>query len=276
MDPDSREEVKRYYTELGEDEWDRLQKDPYHMLEFNTSMHFLREHLPIKGLILDAGGGPGRYTVELAKQGYDLVLLDLTPGLLEIAKERISEAGIEDRVKKIVEGSIDDLSMFEDGSFDAVICLGGPLSHVLWKERRLRAAEELVRVAKPGAPIFASVIGRAAVCMNSVVYLWPELKEDPDMYRTYTSTGHYPGGAGFTAVHFYLPEELREEFEDKTEVVGMAGLEGMFSTHAERYNKVHEMGEYNELLWETHLKTCTYPSLVGVSEHFMIICRKPQ
>ena len=276
MARESREDVKRYYTELGEREWERLQKDPYHMLEFDTSMHFLKEHLPPKGLILDAGGGPGRYTVELSKRGYDLVLLDLTPGLLEIARERIAEAGVEERVKQIVEGSIDDLSMFDDNSFDAVICLGGPLSHALWKENRLSAAEELVRVAKPGAPIFASVLGRMAACMNSIVYLWPELKENPEIYRTYTTTGHYRGGLGFTALHMYLPEELREEFEDKTEVVEMVGLEGMFSSHAARYNEVHEMGEYNELLWETHLKTCTHPSLVGVSEHFMIICRKPR
>ena len=275
MEPDSHEEVKKYYTELGMDEWGRLAKDPYHMLEFDTSMHFLGEHLPTGGLILDAGGGPGRYTVELSKQGYDLVLLDITQGLLDIARKQIAGAGVEDRVKRIVEGSIEDLSMFEDDSFDAVICLGGPLSHVLVKERRLRAVEELIRVAKPGAPIFASVIGRLAVCMNSIVFLWPELKDDPDLYRTYTSTGYYGGGAGFTPCHFYLPEELREEFEGKADFVGMVGLEGMFSTHAERYNEVYEMGEYNELLWETHLKTCTHPSIVGISEHFMIICRKP-
>jgi len=276
MDPDIQGEVKRYYTELGTDEWNRLARDSYHMLEFKTSMHFLMQHLPAGGLILDAGGGPGRYTVELAKQGYDLVLLDLTPRLLEIAKEQIAEAGVEDRVKRIVEGSIEDLSVFEDGSFDAVVCLGGPLSHVLENEGRMRAVEELIRVARPGAPVFASVIGRLALCMNTIVYLWPELKEDPDLYRRYTLTGHYPGGAGFTPCHFYLPEELREEFQGKAELVEMVGLEGMFSTHAERYNEVIEMGEYDELLWETHLETCTHPSLVGVSEHFMIICKKPR
>jgi 2-polyprenyl-3-methyl-5-hydroxy-6-metoxy-1,4-benzoquinol methylase len=42
-------------------------------------MHFLEKHLPKKGLILDAGGGPGRYTIELARSGYDVVLLDLVP-----------------------------------------------------------------------------------------------------------------------------------------------------------------------------------------------------
>lgn len=144
----------------------------------------------------------------------------------------------------------------------------------MYKDRRLKAAEELIRVARPGVPIFVSVIGRLALCMNSVVFLWPEIKSNPDFYRQYTTTGQYLGGLGFAPCHFYLPEELRMEFEGKAQVVEMVGLEGMFSTHKQRYNEVHAMDEYNEILWETHLKTCTHPSIVGVSEHFMIICRK--
>jgi len=44
-------------------------------------------------LILDAGGGPGRYTIDLAKLGYDVILLDLTPRLLRIAKRKIRREG---------------------------------------------------------------------------------------------------------------------------------------------------------------------------------------
>jgi len=270
----SGELVKKYYTEFDEGEWDRLDRNPYHRLEYDTTMHFLRKHLPAKGLILDAGGGPGRYTVELARLGYDVVLLDITPRMLEIAAGRIREAGVEDCVKQVLEGSIEDLSMFDSCSFDAVLCLGGPLSHLVHEDRRLNAVKELIRVARPGAPVFASVIGRLAMCMNSIVYLWPEMKDNLDLYRRYTTTGQYLGGYGFAPCHFYAPEELREEFEGRTEMIEMVGLEGMFSSHEQRYNEVHEMGEYNELLWETHLRTCTHPSIVGVSEHFMLICRK--
>ena len=52
-------------------------------------------------LVLDAGGGPGRYTIELAKLGYDVILLDLTSKLLEIAQEEIKKANVEDKVKQI-------------------------------------------------------------------------------------------------------------------------------------------------------------------------------
>lgn len=76
-------------------------------------------------------GGPGRYTIELAKQGYDVVLLDIALANLELAKRQIKKAKLQNRVKEVAEGSIVDLSRFADNTFDAVICLGGPLSHVI-------------------------------------------------------------------------------------------------------------------------------------------------
>jgi len=267
-----KEMVRKHYSD-GIREWERLTRDPYHRLEFDTTMHFLKKYLPEKGLVLDAGGGSGKYTIELAMMGYDVVLLDLTPELLAMAKEQIKRAGVQSKVQQIVEGPVENLSMFDDGTFDAVICLGGVLSHVLYKKQRQEAVDELVRVARDDAPIFVSVIGRLAICMKTVVSLYPVL-EVPDDFRQHMTTGDYPGGYGFAPCHFYLPEELEEEFKGKTKILEMTGLEGMFSTHEKEYNEVYKMGKYNEILREMHLKTCTHPSIVGISEHFMIVCRK--
>ena len=96
----------------------------------------------------------------------------------------------------------------------------------------------------------------------------------PDVYRRYTLKGDYYGGYGFAPLHLYSPEELKGEFETKTRVVKMVGLEGIFSTHEKRYNKIYKLKKYNAILWETHINTCTEPSIVGISEHFMIICKK--
>ncbi len=194
-----KELVKKYYSEYGAGEWERLVRSPYNRLEFDTTMHFLKTYLPKEGLILDAGGGPGRYTIELAKLGYDVVLLDLTPKLLEIARDNIKEAKVEGKARRIIEGSVDDLSMLKENTFDAVVCLGGPLNHLVYKERRQRAVNELVRVAKNGSPIFVSVIGKLAVLMNAIVYLWPELEKDPDKWREIVRIGDYLGKYGFTA-----------------------------------------------------------------------------
>lgn len=267
--------VEKYYGEYGIKEWRRLAKDPYHRLEFDTTIHFLKKYLPKKGLILDAGGGPGRYTIELAKAGYDVVLLDLTPKLLEIAKRKIKKEKVQNKVKQILQGSIDNLSMFEDNTFDAVICLGGVLSHIVNKKQREKAIDELIRVAKKDAPIFISVIGRLAVLVGDLIES-PEKIEIKKNFRKARDTGDYLGGYGFAPCHFYLPEELEESLKKrKVKILEMVGLEGFSAHHRKETNRLFKKyPKAWKIWWEMHLKTCTHPSVVGISEHFMIICKK--
>ena len=129
--------VRNYYSGQGIREWRRLAIDPYHRLEFDTTMHFVRKYLPKKkGLVLDAGGGPGRYTIELCKLGHEVVLLDLSPEMLAIAKRQIRRFAVQHEVRQVLQGSIEDLSMFENETFDCIVCLGGPLSHIVDQARR--------------------------------------------------------------------------------------------------------------------------------------------
>lgn len=268
--------VKKYYAEYGIKEWKRLNKDPYHRLEFDTTMHFLKKYFPKKGLILDAGGGSGRYTIELAKRGYDVVLLDLTPELLQIAKRKIKKEKVQNKVKHVIQGSIDDLSMFENNTFDAIICLGGALSHLVNKKQRNKVIDELVKVAKEDAPIFISVIGKLAVLVSELIH-FPEEIEVEKVFQKIRDTGDYHGGYGFTACHFYLPEELKELFgrRRRIKILEMVGLEGLSSGHRKETNRLFKKyPKAWKIWWKTHLKTCTHPSIVGISEHFLIICKK--
>lgn len=271
----SKELVKKYYSEYGVKEWRRLTKSPFSRLEFDTTMHFLKKYLPRKGLILDAGGGPGRYTIELAKLGFYVILLDLTPKLLEIAKRQIKRAKVQNKVKQIIQGSIDGLSMFENNNFDAVICLGGALSHIVDRKQREKAIDELIRVAKKNAPIFVSVIGRLAVLIGGLVR-FPEDMEVNELYLKVCDTGDYYGGYGFAPCHFYLPEELEGSFRKRdAEVLEIVGLEGLATSHQKETNRLFRKYPKAWKNWqEIHLETCTHPSVVGTSEHFMIICKK--
>src|SRR5512136_1486293 len=98
--------VKGLYSRIVDREWNRLFQDPFHRLEWDTTWRFLKQYLPEKGLVLDAGGGPGRHTIELARLGYDVVLLDLVEGNLERAREETRMAGVGKRVKGVVEGTV--------------------------------------------------------------------------------------------------------------------------------------------------------------------------
>jgi len=265
--------VKNYYTGYVRKEWRRLIKDAYHRLEFETTLHFLKKHFPKRGLILDAGGGPGRYTVTLANQGYDMILFDMTPANLVFAKRQIKRSGVEHRVKDVIEGTIVDLSRFADNTFDGVICLGGPLSHVVDQRKRDKAIRELVRVAKPGAPIAVSVMSRLSVLVIELT-MFPEEVEMPH-YQKLLNTGDYLGQYGFTACHFFLPEEFRAAFDDKgVEVVAMVGLEGISSSHRKELNRIAKNEQQWKIWQATHLKTCTHPAVVGTSEHMLVMARK--
>jgi SAM-dependent methyltransferase len=262
-----------YYAERVQEEWTRLTQDAYHRLELETTLRYLEKHLPQRGRILDAGGGPGRYTVELARRGYRVVLLDVTPANLQFARQQIRRAKVQDRVEQIIEGSIVDLSRFADSTFDAVLCLGGPLSHVLEPRNRDRAISELIRVGKGGAPVFVSVMGRLSVLVVELT-LAPHEFEEP-FFRPMRDTGCYPGYSGFTACHFYLPEELERAFRSRgVDVLEMVGLEGLGAHHAEKVNELASHEKRWQIWLETHYQTCTHPAVVGMSEHMLLVGRK--
>lgn len=200
--------------------------------------------------------------------------MDLVSEMLKTAKREIKKAEVQTRVKQLLEGSIDDLSMFGDETFDAVLCLGGPLNHLLNIKQRVKAASELVRVAKKDAPIFVSVISRIGLPKTILVGFPHEMK----CAETHLETGDYvPGlnGEGFTAAHWFLPEELRELFETQgVEALEMAGLEGLSSHHEKETNRLYKDQEKWKMWIDVLLKTCTHPSVVGGAEHFLLVGRK--
>ncbi|SRR6266536_1424121 len=95
--------------------------------------------------LLDVGCGTGVVSITAARQGAHATGLDLTPELLERAREnaRISEVSIEFR-----EGDAESLP-FEDSSFDVVLSQFG---HI-FAPRPEVAVSEMLRVLKPGGTV---------------------------------------------------------------------------------------------------------------------------
>ncbi|MFA5021616.1 MAG: class I SAM-dependent methyltransferase [Patescibacteria group bacterium] len=265
--------VKKFYTQAIKKEWNRLVRDPYHELEFHTTFYFLKKYLPKKGLILDAGGRPGRYTIELAKQGYNVILFDMTPANIDFAKKQIKKMHLQNKVKDLVVGSITNLSKFDDNTFDAVICLGGPLSHVIDTKKRAKAISELIRVVKKKAPVFISVMSRLSIMVTSL-NRFPEEIEQP-RFKKIRDTGTYIGNYGFTACHFFLPEELKAAIAKKgVKILEMAGLEGLGANFTDKINTLSKNKRRWKVWLKTHYKICTRPEVVGLSEHFLIVFKK--
>jgi SAM-dependent methyltransferase len=95
--------------------------------------------------VLDVAAGTGNAAVEAAKTGATVVASDLTPELLEAGRARAEAAGVE---LEWTEADAEALP-FEDESFDVVISSIG----VMFAPHHQAAADELVRVCKPGGRI---------------------------------------------------------------------------------------------------------------------------
>ena len=91
--------------------------------------------------LLDVACGTGNATIPAARAGARATGLDFSPELLEIARERGSDAMVE---VEWVEGDAQELP-FEDASFDRVISTFG---HMFAPDHR-RTAQEMLRVCRP-------------------------------------------------------------------------------------------------------------------------------
>jgi len=266
--------TKKLYSVYARDEWRRLVKDPYHHLEFGTTLRFLKKYLPKKGLILDAGGGPGRYTIKLAKLGYDVVLLDLVRENLEIARRQIKRSKVGERVKDIVEGSITDLSTFEDNYFDSVLCLGGPLSHVHSEPERERAVSELVRVAKSGSPVFVSVMSKYGVLLST-----PGGRPQEVAYKKHYQNLAFEGEdykfRGYAYCHYFTSSELEAIFsKESVGILEKIGLEGLNVDRRTTNRFARRFPDAWKNWLDIHNRICTEPFVVDASGHMMIVVRK--
>lgn len=87
------DDTRSAYDQDPDREWNRLDAGAQARLEGIITRYALGRHLPAaeSGIrVLDAGGGPGRYTIALAEQGYHVTLLDLSPRLLDLARCKIA------------------------------------------------------------------------------------------------------------------------------------------------------------------------------------------
>jgi len=95
--------------------------------------------------VLDVAAGNGNASLAAARRFADVTATDFVPGLLDQAKRRAEADGLPLRTQV---ADAENLP-FEDGEFDVVLSTYG----VMFSPDQKRAAEELVRVTKPGGRI---------------------------------------------------------------------------------------------------------------------------
>ena len=134
---DHKEKLTEFYNKFNENK--RL--DHRHgQVEFITSMKYIHEYLEPGDKIVDIGAGPGRYSLQLKSEGYDVTAV-------ELVRPNIGMLKAKDKDIRVIEASATDLSMLDDKEFDVAIMFG-PMYHLYSEEDRLQALKEAKRITK--------------------------------------------------------------------------------------------------------------------------------
>ena len=267
------ERVKKYYNEF--EEKNRLNIDNSGKLEFEMSMRILKKYLPSKATILDLGGASGTYTIPLAQMGYTMFLADLSPKLIEEAKEIIKEKNLKNIETCDVINAI-DLRKYEDNKFDVVI-LFGPLYHLLETKEREKCIQEVNRVLKKDGIVFASFIPYLAgsIALIDRYFRHPDQVNIENLKNVF-STGIFNNASehGFQEGYYAKAEEIERLFSDKGfEKIDLLSIRGVGYEKEDNIYNVEDEDMFENIISIIE-KTSRQKEIIETCGHAMYIGKK--
>lgn len=263
-DPDR---AASFFDEYGEREWTRFEDERTPSTSLDVHREYLRRYVRKGDLVLDAGAGPGRFTIELARLGASIVVADISPGQLELNRRKATEAGCEEAVLDRVLADVCALP-FEDGSFDAVVCYGGPVSYAV--DRAADAVAELARVTRRGGHLLVSVmalVGAVQAYADAVVEASREL--GVRVTEEIVATGLLPEGPrlGHLAMRLFRWRELEELLEPHGELVAASAAGLIRAT-------VPDEPALRDLLGRLELDLAAEPGALDCGPHMLAVVRR--
>jgi S-adenosylmethionine-dependent methyltransferase len=261
-------EAEPFYDEFAPKEWERLER---HRTEFAVSLRAINEFLPKPPCsVLDVGGGPGRYAIELARQGYSVTLLDISGENLRLARQKANEAQVS--LAGIIHANAMDLGELDSASYDAALLMG-PMYHLLSHRERVQAVQEAMRVLKPGGKLFAAFITRFAPFRYVANGEPAWLAENPEYALQLLETGIHNRPTQFAKAYYVHPDEVVPLMEScGLGTLRLVGCEGVVAGHEDKVNEL--TGEAWEAWVDLNYKLGQESTLYGASDHLLYVGEK--
>lgn len=173
--------------------------------------------------VLEIGCGSGIDACEYARNGANVVAVDIAPGAVEETVELAREAGVRLTVFRIDEGK--DLP-YKDNCFDLVYSYG-VLHHIPRVDRML---QNIYRVLRPGGHVMAMLYNKDSILFAySIVFLHLDEWDGTDVGLQVLASKYSERNIGCPYTHCYTKEEASNVFK-------MAGFKDV--DIAVRYNVV--------------------------------------
>ncbi len=271
----STDAIHHYYAQY--DEWGRLET-PSGKLEFQRCMRLLGEYLEPHSHILDLGGGPGRYTIALARRGHQMTLVDLSAKHVRQARRKLVEHDLLERVDTVEQRDARSVDGLADDSFDAVVAFG-PFYHLVEADGRRQAAGEIARLVRDDGLVFVQYLPP----VSGYVRLLERAAEDPEQVDEAAITRavgerifQNPSDSGFQEGYYADTAEISELFGavgiEQVDAVSVRGIA------AGREDKLVRLQEESPRLYEKIMdlveETARLPEVIATGQIAVWVGRK--
>lgn len=120
--------------------------------------------------VLDTACGTGYHSIALAQQGFEVVGTDLSSAMIRHAHLNATEAGIKARFLVAGFGEMEA----QGESYDAVLCLGNSLPHLLTAEAVAGTLADFAAVLRPGGFLLIQNRNFDQVCAQQQRFMMPQ------------------------------------------------------------------------------------------------------
>lgn len=237
-------------------------------VEYLTTKTYIRNYFPKGSKLLEVGAGTGKYSIALAKEGYDVTAVELLTCNIQKFKENLSG----DENLHLCQGNALDLSDFGNDSFDGVLLLG-PMYHLYCTEDKVQALREAKRVVKPGGIIMVAYVG------NESVILIDLFNGNGDALMRKINNGRIDQNwKMLTQPPMEFNEKIRlEEIDELNSEVGLSrrcivsadGLTALIEEKAASWSD-----EVFEKYMDWHLTVCERKDCIGFANHILDVLEK--
>lgn len=260
---DNSAEGERLFTGLGQ-------------LEFERTKQILSRLLPNPpGKILDIGGATGIYSLWLARQGFEVHLIDQSEKLVQQAL-LLSQQQPGAPIASCTVGDARSLD-FPDDSIDAVL-LFGPLYHLTEQHDRYQALTEAYRVLKNNSMLFIAAISRFASAIDGLLSGFIEDPVFAEIVKQDLTNGQHRNPTDnimyFTDAYFHRPSDLKREIESvgfkDMQVFPVEGIGALIT----KFDEVWRNEELKDFLLRVIQMTEREDEIIGISPHLLGVALK--
>lgn len=140
--------------------------------DIQPAIDFISTVLPPNARVLDLCCGPGRYTLELAHEGFEVVGFDLSEHYLDLARDLARKEGV---TAKLIQGDMRELPWANH--FDAVINVSTSFGFFESDAENQRVLEAVAKVLKPEGVFLLELGNRDYYLKHFIAKNWQRLDD---------------------------------------------------------------------------------------------------